>query len=412
MIDPVLLKEANDALSNARIRMFADVKNVFINNICVFTDIKFKECGTAMTDGTEIILDPTFFTNKCTPKQRCFVLRHEAWHIALKHPLRMQDVKYPGIYNIAADIWINNQCKQMGDAVHPAAILEYNGDTFPEMSVDEIYEKLLKDMPEDEQQAAGEEYEESESSSDAEGKTRPDSFIGDAVAAPKEGMADIESQIDAILHSAYQAVKAAGRVGEVPSEFKHHFDNFYNPILPIKQLLNRYVTKVINTDHSWTRPHRRYMPDLYMPISKSKIAGDIAFYLDVSGSVTVEEIHCFLDEIHYVLKQNRVTDITVTLFNHGIVSSSKVKSALEMKKLNFHAGGGTVIEPVLNHMNELKPVLAFVFSDGEFPFPMDAEKQKQNVVWCISNNKMFEPANPKHKVIHYDAKKKHANRAG
>lgn len=63
--------------------------------------------GTAATDGTRLVYDPDYILS-LTPKQRLFVIAHEAFHCHLRHPYRMGN-RDPHLANIAMDQVTNRE---------------------------------------------------------------------------------------------------------------------------------------------------------------------------------------------------------------------------------------------------------------------------------------------------------------
>ena len=89
--------------------------------------------------------------------------------------------------------------------------------------------------------------------------------------------------------------------------------------------------------------------------------------------------------------------IEFSLFDTSIRSTDRVHNLIELQRVKFSGRGGTLIEPVFNHINETKPKFSIIFTDGEFGIP--ETKVKTPILWIIYNNPTFKA--PFGKVVHY-----------
>jgi predicted metal-dependent peptidase len=90
--------------------------------------------------------------------------------------------------------------------------------------------------------------------------------------------------------------------------------------------------------------------------------------------------------------------ITVVQFDTELKSVDEVKSIEELLKIKFTGRGGTLIKPVIDHINATKPQLALILSDGGFHF-YDGVETKHQLIWVIYNSPAW--VAPYGKVIHY-----------
>ena len=114
----------------------------FFGALMLFAEIKeTKQFDTAATDGKHIFVNEKFLLGLTSKQQNALIL-HEVLHMALLHVTRRgtRDVKF---WNIAADIVVNNLILENTKFSLPKnAIVEAK---YRDYSVEEIYEKILKD---------------------------------------------------------------------------------------------------------------------------------------------------------------------------------------------------------------------------------------------------------------------------
>jgi len=111
--------------------------------------IPAKVIDTAATDGKDIFVNEDFIQSLNSSQQNALLL-HEVLHVALLHIVRLGN-RDQYTWNIAADIVVNDLIKRNTSFDLPTgAILEPQ---YQDMSVEEIYEKLLDPMKQKEIQA-------------------------------------------------------------------------------------------------------------------------------------------------------------------------------------------------------------------------------------------------------------------
>jgi len=87
-------------------------------------------------------------------------------------------------------------------------------------------------------------------------------------------------------------------------------------------------------------------------------------------------------------------------FDHVIQSVNQVATIHEFKKLKFKGGGGTNIEPVLQHFKTKSQAKALiVLTDGYFHHSKEMDPNKP-VVWLIYDNPGWQP--PFGTAIYFD----------
>ena len=89
--------------------------------------------------------------------------------------------------------------------------------------------------------------------------------------------------------------------------------------------------------------------------------------------------------------------ISLIQFDTSIKSVTPIRNVTDLKRVEFIGRGGTDIRELLSWVNDNKPQVILVFSDGYFR--TREQTGKSDYVWIIHNNPSF--TTPKGKVIHY-----------
>lgn len=114
-----------------------------------------------------------------------------------------------------------------------------------------------------------------------------------------------------------------------------------------EKALERFIGSVIKRTDSYERPHRRISPsfeDTFIPHSKIKEEYKIAIFVDVSGSISQEQVSRFMAVINRAPKSVTMVGHTFDCYVHE----------WDMKG-PMPGGGGTDFHAVVTHGEELKP---------------------------------------------------------
>jgi predicted metal-dependent peptidase len=118
------------------------MKSPFFATLALFTRfLPSQQIPTAATDGKDIFFNPDYLRS-LTSAQLDGLLLHEVLHAALMHPIR-RGIRYPKLWNIAADIVVNGIIAQHGQFELPAN--GWRNQKLEHLSVEEIYELLLEE---------------------------------------------------------------------------------------------------------------------------------------------------------------------------------------------------------------------------------------------------------------------------
>jgi predicted metal-dependent peptidase len=361
MVDFAALGTTEEAmqkkLSKIKIKLFLHAGAAFLGSIMSQTRFIWDDspdCDTAWTDGITIGFNPSFWL-KIPDEAKVTVLAHELWHIAYQHVLRLKEAnRDPEKWNIAGDHLINLMLQKSGykfDGIQNCyKDLKYTG-----MGTDQIY-SLLPDPP-----AGGGG---SGVSQGASGAGKP---LGGDLRPPPKGK---EIEVMGKVVQAVQAARLGNQAGTIPGEILLEIDKFLNPKLPWRVLLRRFFTEQSREDYSWKRPNRRYTDDYLPSLWSEDGLTTINYYLDISGSITDQNILRFNSEVKHIKEEFNPKRLNLVTFDTRIRDVYSFDEETPFEKVVVTGRGGTDLDPVAEHILKTKPNVAVIFSDLEVdPMP-------------------------------------------
>ena len=341
-----------------------------------------KDCATAGVGkhgiGMRLVVNPDFFGELSEPHQQG-LLKHELLHIAFGH-LIMAD-RYPNkkLFNIAADIEINQYIDS--DMLPPGGLTL---DTFKNEIVlprkagtDKYYKLLQEKMNED-----GTSYCESLQSilDQMDGDSQYDHKLWDEVTdLPEAEKKLVQKQYEHQMKQTAEEIQK--KHGTLPGELAEIIERLFKvepPKFNWKQYLKRFIS---NASKIYTKKLRRKYNKRYSgnPGLKIKHRNHVLVGVDTSGSVSSEELVEFMNELYHMHKTGN--QITVAQFDTELTS---VEDFNPKKNWNIKGRGGTCFQPVTDHYNDPKnKYSAFIcLTDGEAPNP---DNCPQNALWVHSS---------------------------
>lgn len=347
----------NRELERTKGKLFIQKNAGFLGSLlCSHEIIWDTDCDTAWCNGKTIGINPDFFLN-LDAESRVSLLGHELWHTGYDHVGRIGN-RDPEIWNQAADYVINNQMIKDGFMFNNMSPL-VNPD-FNDMHTEEVYDILAidwEDLPK-----------------------KSLTFGADIVEGDEK---DAMSVKQAIV-KARQAAAISSQYGDLPGEISQVVENFLNPVLPWEQLLYRYFNDMSNDDYTWRRPSRRYEEE-YLPslFSDNKLE-HLMYFIDVSGSVTDEELNTFFSEVSYIHSQFKPQKLTISTFDTVIQDTYILTEDDTFSRCEITGRGGTSLDPVGRSIKENQPTAAVIFSDL-CCYPME-EDPGSPIIWVIQDN--------------------------
>jgi predicted metal-dependent peptidase len=368
------MQEAKQALSKAKIELMSRPDSLFFTLICFgLKHLWDSSIPTACTNGSYIKFNPEFFMS-LSKEERVFLLLHETLHVAFMHMVRMAGLDAKR-WNYAADYVINDILIKQNYKMPKGGLhdIKYRG-----MHVKQVYDLLENNMPPEEP------------------------ALYDLISPDGDEKEAEQVLQDIIVRASIQAKQAGDDGSNWPDDIKIYLDGLFNPKLPWKTILQRYVQHLAKNDYSYRKPNRRYFPKYHLPSLYSETLMDIAIAVDTSGSVSDADFKQVLSEVNTIFRCNRPQRITFIQFDYQIKQVDFLNKPSDLLSVTFSGRGGTLITPVIEWAKKNKPQLLLVFTDGEF-YDTDFEPPTGNTLWLIHNNAGFTTKTGK--VIHYEMTK-------
>lgn len=344
----------NQEFDRAKTAAFLGDNGAFLGPLmCGMEFIWTLDVQTAATDGIHVWWNPNDFL-ELTPELRKSTLLHEIWHPANLHFARMGD-RDPKKWNIACDIDINNNLKKDGYAVESPYFIwdeKYRG-----WAVEDIY----ADLPNPPCAPRGPGSAEGNPSSGPQGNMPTGGTNGQDM-APQMSMEDTQRAINNVIQAAHTAV-AAGKPGAVPGSVVEHINKFLTPKVAWDVLLDRFLDERCSDDYTYRRPNRRY-PDIYMPsLESDERLTHLAFYWDVSGSTTGPVTDRMNSEVKAIKTKYNPEKMTIVIFDTKIQKIVELTEDDPFDGIDIQGRGGTCFKEIRQHMMDVNPTAAIIFSD-------------------------------------------------
>jgi predicted metal-dependent peptidase len=345
----------------------------------------------AVTTSGTVYYNPLFVAQQSTDNM-VWAICHEIMHYASGHGIRRQH-RDPRKWNYAGDMWINDTLNkaQVGQKIE--GCIDVPGSA--ERTCEEIYAAFPPD--EDNGGGQGQGQGNGDGDGDGDGQPNPDP-IGDDMEDDTPSESD-KAEVDANRKiEVSEAAQVAKMKGNLPGVLQKFAEATVESKTPWFDVLERYMTEKTTVDQSWSRPNRRYVPDVYLPTNASEGAmGEIVIQVDISGSVSREEIRHYNGHMKRIVEQCKPNKV------HVIYTDTEVQHHDEFDKpedvqINFHSGGGTHMPAGMAYIQDkgIEPAVFVTLTDGytgwdeEPPFP---------TVHCISGKDKDAPYGTN---IHFD----------
>lgn len=349
-------------------------------------------CNTTATDARAFYYNHEYIDSIDIAECQ-FVLCHEALHCALSHFAR-RGHREKHLWDIACDLAINPILVREGLTPPPGSLLELD---YENMTAEEIY-LYLADNPPDEDTldqhlydgdpqdrsnselpfGHGSETQSSESGNGGQGQTRSDDKKPRPLTSSERDA--LRTQWQQRVASAAQQARQAGKLSGHLAQLANHL---LQPQVPWRMLLARYMSGFAKEQHSYARPStRRGDPAIFPSLRGSQI--ELALALDVSGSISVEELSEFVAEVNAIQGQIKAR-VTVFICDNQLRDDPWIFEPWETLTLpeKLPYGGGTDFRPVFDHLHDadMPPDVLVYFTDAQGQFPESLPHYP--VVWLV-----------------------------
>jgi len=352
------------------------------------------KCATAGVGkhgiGMRLIINPEFFQGLSEDHQHG-LLKHELLHIAFGHIILSDRYPNKQLFNIAADIEIN---QYIADKMLPEGGLKrdsFPGIFLPEKAGTKVYYDILNDTCDGEGGSSNPELDKllGEMDGNSQYCHKEWAEIGDLPEAEKKL---VQKQYEHQMKQTAEDIKK--KCGNIPGELAEIIEKLFHiepPKFNWKAFLKRFVN---NSSTVYTKKRRRKENKRYAanPGIKIKHRNHVLVGVDTSGSVSSEELVEFMHELGHMVRTGNT--ITVAQFDTELtdVSVFDPKKSWEIK-----GRGGTYFQPVVDHYNDPKNKYSgfICLTDGEADNPVNCPK---NALWVHSSRSRINPELPGIKI--------------
>ena len=329
--------------------------------------ISKDDVQTMATDGKSIFYNPEW-SNTLTDEEMDFVRCHEGMHRVLRHHLRMND-RDSELWNIATDYAINSILKKSGMTMPKDGLYsrEYEG-----MSAEKIYEILNKS-----------------------GKSKPQPCNWGQVMSGGKQMTkeQIKAEENMIRAEVTMAVQQSKNVGQLPSDIKQIITEMERSQVDWSSVIRRVVGGDQPEDYTYRRPNRRalHCMDIYNPSTLKSSCGDVAVWVDTSGSVSDKEKKHALGELNAIAEDMQPNSVTIFYGDANVQNIERYERGDIIECLNSKGGGGTDPMPIFKYIedNNVNVDSMVCITDMEFHnFPSHVDYP---LLWVSTNLRAKKP---------------------
>jgi predicted metal-dependent peptidase len=318
-------------------------------------------------------------------------LAHECMHYMGQHVARLGHRNHKK-WNHATDAWINDTLTAANVGQTIPGCVDIKG------SKEKTCEAIYDELPDNEDKGGG------GGGGSGGGQEQSEGSAGDGMSEDimQEGDPMTESEIkEQEAHTKIEiaeAAQAAKMRGKMPAALQEFVADIIESKTPWYDILERFMTGMTSADYSWARPNRRFIPSgNYLPSTgKAPTMGEIVVQVDVSGSISKQELDAYNGHLKRIVEQCRPEK------THVIYTDTQVQRHVEFEvgeevQLEFYSGGGTHMPAGFDWVAEkgIDPEVMVTLTDGytgwgsapDFP-----------TIWCISSDVQA----PYGESIHFD----------
>jgi predicted metal-dependent peptidase len=348
----------------------------------------------------QLMINEVFFLEDLkSTSQRVAVLKHEVLHLVFKHLFRHGKSDNPELYNIAADLVVN---QYIGQWSLPESAVTLK--SFPDLNLEEekhleyYYDKLsklLSEIQKNKKRTTDEiNQDESNSNGKHEGKSPLSSrkleeiynskrhsdhskwilksesgnYFSDEKFVDANSLAGVEQSLNKVLLTALERVPASN-YGSIPSSIITALEKIkqdYQPKVSWKRILRIFNSTAGRTEiyHTNKRISKRFGTRPGIKIVQRR---KIAVILDTSGSIDMQTLNIFFSEINQIY--NSGTQVLIIECDAAVGNVFPFRKNEEWK---ISGRGGTNFDPAFEYINKNRNIridACIYLTDGFAPKP-------------------------------------------
>lgn len=349
---------------------------------------------TANCDGATLKYNPAY-VDKLSVQQTMGMIAHEVLHVGFLHHTR-RGARNAKQWNEACDYSINPILKASNFELPENT---YCNPAYEGMTAEHIYTLIPAPPPQDKNgKGKGKGGGSNEDEGDGQGESQNNDPGGnggveDSENSQNKGASQSQQNGEEAEWKVAmaQAAHVAKQAGNLPAAIERMMQELFEPILPWRNILRRFMTEKAADDFSWARGNRRFIAQgLYLPSRTSEGTGEIVVVIDTSGSIGPKELNEFGSEIKAIVDEVKPSKTYVVYCDAAI---AHIDTFGPNDELNFaaHGGGGTDFRPPFKWIEEMQlaPKCLVYLTDGYGPFP--DHDIPYPTLWCINNHQVTPP---------------------
>jgi predicted metal-dependent peptidase len=332
-------------------------------------------CVTLESINTKMFFNEKYMSN-LTDDQKIGVMQHELMHIINFHITQWKDYADLNLFNIAADMHINQyipEARRAPNIMLPEVFPDLN---LPKFQDTRTYYELLKQA----QNAEKSKLLQAITNAMQEGKKFSWSHQWEDM--PETDRSHIEKQVEYLTKKVFEEALEKN-TGNLPGYLRDFVLNIYKkrkPVLDWRAVVRQFKAYC---DKIYLKKSRRKLnPKFpYSPGNRIRFNKAILVAIDTSGSVSSEELNDFFNEII------KIADAGSEV--HIIECDAKIGRVYRFDKHNIDTkitgGGGTMASPVIEYYHKERKFNGLIyFTDGGI-FDSPSIEERKPVLWIVSS---------------------------
>lgn len=206
----------------------------------------------------------------------------------------------------------------------------------------------------------------------------------------------VEAQVKDLVYKAY---KSCRNRGNLPGALKEMIDSMLKPTrIPYYLLIKRLLCgsrkdklqkaySKFNRKRSYAFLGKNKLSFLPFPGNKKDESFKIVVGIDVSGSISTEDVYTGLSAAAHIIEHDRYCETIVLQCDTQVTSEYKIKKVSDIQ-FEVIGRGGTILAPMLKRAAELKCDVALIFTDAACDDITQISRSElpKKIIWVIPHN--------------------------
>ncbi len=332
------------------------------------------------------------FVSKLQESEFRGVILHEVLHLVYNH--LYEDAingKDKDLYNIATDLKVNETItKDISETTLTGSIKLPNGAIVPDF-YDE-YKGFGTKIEEVDKKNSQQIYKELEERADKQQKYEGfdnHDFTGDLKNEKvRNGKELSQNEVKEFWNEKIiEASELQKMRGDLPGFIKEILKIYEAPKLDWRDILQNLIAGYDVSDYTWVRRHKNsraidvYLPDTEKEGMKARV------YLDISGSVSNEELVSLIRDLNGVFSEFSSAEVDLITFDTEI--KQRFNFTEEVNKIEFKGRGGTDFEEIFKDEGIEDQDFIIIMTDAGDNYPRNRDNYQGEIIWCITKGNSY-----------------------